>query len=128
MKQKFKIVVLEDEAVARLVEIVLRRRGHEVMIAKTPDDLKHRLVEEPFDWLILGAVLPGEADGYELLHHLQESVPVREEAVLILWAKSPSGAVDQEYRAGAYFSLSKPLNPMKLIGIIEGTLRCRKTR
>jgi DNA-binding response OmpR family regulator len=109
------LVVEDDPAVARVLELALRQAGHEVRLARTLAE-GERALEEPFDALVLDLNLPG-GNGLDLLRRLsgREGAP----PVLVLSALKQERTVLEALRLGARDYLTKPFSPKELVLRLE---------
>jgi DNA-binding response OmpR family regulator len=115
------LVVEDDPAVARVVELALRQAGHEVRLARTFAE-GERALEEPFDALVLDLNLPG-GNGLDLLRRLsgREGAP----AVLVLSGLKQERTVLEALRLGARDYLTKPFSPKELVLRLEKYVAAR---
>jgi DNA-binding response OmpR family regulator len=115
------LVVEDDPAVARVLELALRQAGHEVRLARTLAE-GERALEEPFDALVLDLNLPG-GNGLDLLRRLsgREGAP----PVLVLSALKQERTVLEALRLGARDYLTKPFSPKELVLRLEKYVAAR---
>lgn len=68
-----KILVVEDErAIARVMELKLRQVGFEVTVAVNGTEATEALKTDSFDCVLLDLILP-EKDGFSVLQHIRET-------------------------------------------------------
>jgi len=115
------LVVEDDPAVARVLELALRQAGHEVRLARTLAE-GERALEEPFDAVVLDLNLPG-GNGLDLLRRLsgREGAP----PVLVLSALKQERTVLEALRLGARDYLTKPFSPKELVLRLEKYVAAR---
>ncbi len=105
-------MVEDDPVVARVLEIALRRAGHEVRLA--PDFLSAKgLLGGDWDAVILDLNLPG-GFGLDLLRHLRQELG-RKTPVLVLSGLKQERTVLEALRLGAQDYLTKPFSPNELL-------------
>jgi PAS domain S-box-containing protein len=82
------LLVEEEEAVLEFERDVLAGAGATVVTAKTSQDVKTRLLSEPFDALIMNGKLPGDWSAKEAYIWLKESCPGMETHVLFTYSNN----------------------------------------
>jgi DNA-binding response OmpR family regulator len=109
------IVVIDDEeAIARLLEVVLRHAG--LGPTRVFTDGAEALLEvrrDPPDLLLLDLSMP-RVDGFTVLEELRRVVATRPAAplpVLVLTAESEGSARERSFTAGAWSFVRKPFDP-----------------
>ena len=115
------LLVEDEEEVARFILKGLREAGHEPEHAATGPDAIARSGGGGFDAIILDRMLPGVADGLEVLDHLRRQGDLT--PVLIL---SALGEVDDRVRglkAGSDDYLAKPFALTELLARVEALTR-----
>jgi two-component system NtrC family sensor kinase len=80
------LLVEEEEAVLEFERDVLAGAGASVVTAKTSQDVKTRLLSEPFDALIMNGKLPGQWNAKESYQWLKENCSPMENHVLFTFA------------------------------------------
>jgi PAS domain S-box-containing protein len=85
------LLVEEEEAVLEFERDVLAGAGASVVTARTSDDVKTRLLSEPFDVVIMNGRMPGEWNVKESYGWLKSSCPGMDSHVLFTF----SNGVDQ---------------------------------
>jgi len=80
------LLVEEEEAVLEFERDVLAGAGATVVTARTSQDVKTRLLSEPFDALIMNGNLPGQWTAKESYQWLQENCPGMEGHVLFTFS------------------------------------------
>ena len=76
------LLVEEEEAVLEFERDVLAGAGATVVTARTSEDVKTRLLSEPFDALIMSGNMPGQWNAKESYQWLKENCPLLEGHVL----------------------------------------------
>lgn len=82
------LVVEDDDAVARVLGIMLRRDGHTVTIAGTLSEARRALVERRPSVVLLDIKLP-DGSGLELLDHLDATAGLEQLPVVVLSGVEP---------------------------------------
>ncbi len=84
------LLVEEEEAVLEFERDVLAGAGADVVTARTSQDVKTRLLSEPFDALIMNGKMPGQWNANESYRWLKENCPTMQAHVLFTFSNSPS--------------------------------------
>ena len=114
------IMIVEDEpAVARGVQVALEREGYTVNVQTTGEDALAALVPSAPDLVVLDVRLPG-IDGFEVLRQLR-----RESRAPVLFLTARSDEVDKVVglEMGADDYLVKPFSVRELLSRIRALLR-----
>jgi two-component system NtrC family sensor kinase len=80
------LLVEEEAAVLEFERDVLTGAGAHVVTAKTSNDVKTRLLSEPFDGLIMNGKMPGDWNAKEACRWLKENCPGMEMHVLFTFS------------------------------------------
>jgi PAS domain S-box-containing protein len=80
------LLVEEEEAVLEFERDVLAGAGATVVTARTAQDVKTRLLSEPFDALIMNGNMPGQWTAKESYQWLRENCPGMEDHVLFTFS------------------------------------------
>lgn len=112
-----KILIVDDEQFVRdLLEKVLHRRGHEVVVVGDADQALKTLEGAEFDLLLTDVVMPG-MDGFDLLRRVKSAYPQIKVIVLTGYARKQSISDFLLYGADEY--LSKPFQVHELISAVD---------
>jgi len=116
------LVVEDDLAVAKVLELALRRAGHEVVLAR---DFLGGLEALGQDWdaIVLDLNLPG-GSGLDLLRHLRQEIG-KPTPVLVLSGLKQERTVVEALRLGAQDYLTKPFSPQELVLRLERYVAAR---
>jgi len=119
------LVVEDDRAIAELVQLYLRREGHDVLIVDNGATALRRLEAEPtaVDLVVLDLMLPG-LDGRGVCRRLRATSDV---PVIMLTALDDDRDKIEGLELGADDYLTKPFNPQELVVRVRAVLR-RATR
>jgi two-component system response regulator HydG len=119
----FKVMVVEDdEDVARAIARKLGADGHEVEVAREPQSVMARLDNDLADWdvVILDVGLPGMS-GIDVLRHFREVDSLA--SVIMLTGDRTAATATTCMRAGAFYYLTKPFEPVELSAIVISAAR-----
>ena len=112
------LIVEDEEAIARLIEMSLVRAGYR---CETADDglvAADKIEENVYDLVLLDVMLPG-LDGYELMDYLRPTGT----PVIFITAKGSLGDRVKGLRLGADDYIVKPFEVPELIARVESVLR-----
>jgi two-component system alkaline phosphatase synthesis response regulator PhoP len=114
-----RILVVDDErAIVRLVEVNLLRQGYEVVAAYDGKEALEKVDSEHPDLIVLDVMMP-YMDGFEVLQHLKKNPETRDIPVIMLTAKAQDADVFRGWQSGVDCYLTKPFNPMELIAFVK---------
>lgn len=122
------ILVVDDEPGAlALMEIMLRRKGFNVLTASDAYRALALLAKEKPDLIILDVMMPG-ITGLELCRELRSRPDTAQIPVLMLSAWSDFEAVQRGLEAGANEYLKKTLPPSHIISRVQALLAHKQSR
>ncbi|HEY6035002.1 MAG TPA: sigma-54 dependent transcriptional regulator [Kofleriaceae bacterium] len=119
----FKVMVVEDDDdVARAIARKLGSDGHEVEVAREPQSVMARLDNDLADWdvVILDVGLPGMS-GIDVLKHFREVGS--NASVIMLTGDRTAATATTCMRAGAFYYITKPFEPVELSAIVISAAR-----
>ena len=121
MAEKLAVLVVEDEAAIRdgLVDVLVYH-GYDVDTAATGTKGLEKALTGRFDLILLDIMMPG-MDGYEVCNRIRSED--REQAIIMLTAKSSDEEIIQGLKLGADDYVSKPFSIQQLMLRIEAVLR-----
>ena len=121
MAEKLAVLVVEDEAAIRdgLVDVLVYH-GYDVDTAATGTEGLEKALTGRFDLILLDIMMPG-MDGYEVCNRIRSED--REQAIIMLTAKSSDEEIIQGLKLGADDYVSKPFSIQQLMLRIEAVLR-----
>jgi len=121
-----KILVVDDDMrTVYALSALLRAKGAEVVAADTGHAALDMLAAHPDVQLVLMDMMMPEMDGYEALRRLRQQERLRALPVIALTAKAMKGDREQCLQAGANEYMSKPIDPDRLLAILQGQLAAR---
>ncbi len=118
---RLRILLAEDNLLnQQLVDHLLRRRGHEVVIARDGRKALEALDLSPFDLMLLDIQMP-ELDGFQVIEALRhrEQIAGGHLPVVALTAHSMRGDRERCLRAGMDDYLPKPIRAAELFAVID---------
>ncbi len=120
-KNKTRILIVEDEVAIRtgLIDVFVYH-GYDVDFADHGDDGLAKALTGEFDLILLDVMLPG-MNGFEICNRIREQS--REQAIIILTAKSSDEDIIEGLTLGADDYVSKPFSVAQLVLRVEAVLR-----
>lgn len=121
MQQKFRILIIEDEAAIRagLVDVFVFH-GYEVDSAVNGHEGLEKALSGQFDMILLDIMLPG-IDGFEVCNQIRQQD--RDLAIIMLTAKTNDEDIIQGLSLGADDYVSKPFSIAQLVLRVQAVLR-----
>lgn len=118
----YKILLVEDEAtMRRLIGMLLKRQGHEVIEAENGVRIVELVQEHQPDLILLDIMMP-VVDGLTALRRVRETPGIDDTPIIILSAKSQVEDRVEGLRLGADDYLVKPADPEELMARIESVM------
>jgi CheY-like chemotaxis protein len=118
-----RILVIDDEKSARLLlERVLSRAGHQVVLVENGEQALGRLAEADFDLIITDKNLPG-MDGLEVLRLARQKNPALQ-AILITGFPTPE-TKQATKELGFFAYITKPFGILDILGSCDQALESR---
>jgi len=121
MSQSAKILIVEDEPAIRtgLIDVFIYH-GFEVDFADNGDTGLQKALSGQFDLLLLDVMLPG-IDGFEICNRVRATN--RDQAIIMLTAKSSDEDIIKGLSLGADDYVSKPFSVAQLVLRVQAVLR-----
>ena len=120
-KRSINILIVEDEEAIRsgLIDVFVFH-GYEVDSAATGPQGLEKALTGKFDLILLDIMLPG-MDGYEICNQIRETD--RDQAIIMLTAKTSDEEIIQGLKLGADDYVAKPFSIQQLVLRVEAVLR-----
>jgi DNA-binding response OmpR family regulator len=114
-----KILVVEDENhIIKILNMFLKREGHEVLIAEDGAKAVTLAQDEIPDLVFLDIVLP-KLNGYLVCQALKEEATTKHIPIIFVSAKAQDEDIQKGYDVGGDDFLVKPFTPDQLRNIIK---------
>lgn len=110
------LLVEDDPALRRYLEVVLQRAGYKVLSAGDGLEAMKCLLAETVDVVVTDALMPN-LDGYELCRFVRSSNHLAHLPIILLSALDPRNTTDESEQVNAF--LAKPVSPEDLLASIE---------
>lgn len=121
MQRKARLLIVEDEEPIRNgLEDVFVYHGYETESVATGDNGLQKALSGRFDLILLDVMLPG-MDGFTVLERIRQVD--REQAVILLTAKSADEDIVQGLSLGADDYVAKPFSVTELVLRVQAVLR-----
>ena len=112
-----KILIIEDtKQVARLLELAIKKWGHQVTIAKTGKTALAIIQQEMFDLILLDIFLP-DTVAYELIPKLKQEWSGMD--IITMTGHSSKDVETKVRQQGILYYLVKPVNLKELKSIVQ---------
>jgi twitching motility two-component system response regulator PilH len=109
------LLVEDDPALRRYLEVVLQRAGYAVVSAGDGLEAMKSLLSVRIDVIVTDALMPN-LDGYELCRFVRNSQHLAHLPIILLSALDPKNTSDESEHVDAF--LSKPVSPEDLLASI----------
>lgn len=113
MAQAVILVVDDNEDSLRIIQMILRSAGFEVMVARDGQEGLARARETHPELVILDVMMP-VMNGLEVLEQLRASPQTSQIPVILLTAKAQDEDVISGYQSGADYYMTKPFTAKQL--------------
>ena len=114
-RQQCVLLVEDDPALRRYLEVVLERAGYTVIPAGDGLEAMKALLAAQVDVVVTDALMPN-LDGYELCRFVRNSEHLAHLPIILLSALDPRNTTDESEQVDAF--LAKPVSPEDLLTTI----------
>jgi DNA-binding NtrC family response regulator len=119
MDKKVVLIVEDDPTVGESLRHLLKRKGHEILLASNGKEALQVFRHEMIDLVITDVVMP-KMDGIELLEAVKGLRPETE--VIVISAQGTIEKAVQAMKLGAFDFIEKPINPRVISLLVERAL------
>ena len=119
------LLVEDDPALRRYLQIVLERAGYEVVSAGDGLEAMKFLLTASVDVIVTDALMPN-LDGYELCRFVRNSKHLAHLPIILLSALDPKNTTDESEQVDAF--LAKPVSPEDLIAAISSHKKAQESQ
>lgn len=114
-----RVILVEDNAMnCRLIEFVLKRDGHSILIYENAEDAVREAAKVSPDIILMDIQLPG-MDGLEATRRLKENPETAAVPVVAITAHAMRGDKERILAAGCAGYIAKPVNTRELSANLE---------
>lgn len=117
------LIVEDDEALITLLSYNLEAEGYSVHVARTGEEARIALDEDPFDLMILDWMLPHGASGIEICRQVRAKPETKGLPVIMLTARGEESDRIRGLTTGADDYVVKPFSVAELSARVEALLR-----
>lgn len=118
----FKILVVDDEPpIVRLMEFILARQGHEMLVAVNGEQAIEMAQEHSPDLILLDIMMP-RIDGYQVAKTLRSDPHHAKIPIIMLSAKAQDEDIRKGLEVGVDEYITKPFSPEHLVHVVTGYL------
>ena len=118
------LVVDDDPAVVRLLEINLVTEGYRVLTAQDGAACVRQALLETPDLIVLDLIMP-HVDGYEALQELKDHPETEDIPIILLTGKTSIDEIAEGWAHDIEFYLTKPYDMEDLLAVTERILADR---
>lgn len=123
MSRMKKILIVDDQPeVSRLLEIVLRREGRQLLFAANGEEGLALATRELPDLVLLDLMMPGDLDGYAVTRRLRQDPATAGALIVVMTAKVREQDRQEALAAGADDYIAKPFDVLALKNKVERLL------
>jgi two-component system cell cycle response regulator len=123
LSQSLRVLVVEDDAATlKLLDAMLKKAGHDVVLAQNGVEALRLIKQHPPQLVVSDWMMP-EMDGIDLCQRLRASDEWRNIYVVILTAQENPDRLIQAFEAGADDYLLKPITPKILFARLRAAQR-----
>jgi len=115
------LIVDDDQQTVHLVELMLSRKGYEVINAVQGTDALNQVQTQKPDLIILDVMMP-DMDGFEVARRLREMPETAAIPIIMFTARTQLEDKVKGYEAGADGYLTKPIHPAELAANVKALL------
>ncbi|BDI31686.1 hypothetical protein CCAX7_37370 [Capsulimonas corticalis] len=115
----YKILVVDDEPpIVRLMEFILARQGHEMLVAVNGEEALAQVREHKPDLILLDIMMP-RIDGYEVARTLRADPATCDMPIIMLSAKAQEEDIQKGMDVGVNEYITKPFGPDHLVRVVN---------
>jgi CheY-like chemotaxis protein len=119
----YKILVVDDEpTIVRLMEFILARQGHEMIVAVNGEEALQKIRAQQPDLVLLDIMMP-RIDGYEVAHQLRSDPATASLPIIMLSAKAQEEDIRKGIEVGVDKYITKPFSPEHLVHVVADYLQ-----
>ncbi len=115
----YKILVVDDEpTIVRLMEFILARQGHEMIVAVNGEEALEKIKTHQPDLVLLDIMMP-RIDGYEVAQKLRADPQTAALPIIMLSAKAQDEDIRRGVEVGVDEYITKPFTPDHLVHVVS---------
>ena len=114
----YKILVVDDEpTIVRLMEFILARQGHEMIVAVNGEEALQKIKTHQPDLVLLDIMMP-RIDGYEVAQRVRADPQTAALPIIMLSAKAQDEDIRRGVEVGVDEYVTKPFTPDHLAQVV----------
>jgi DNA-binding response OmpR family regulator len=118
----YRILVVDDEpTLVRLMEFILAKQGHTMLVATNGEDAIARAREEKPDLILLDIMMP-RVDGYQVARTIRADEEIKSTPIIMLSAKAQDEDIQKGMEVGVDEYITKPFAPDLLVSVVNDYL------
>lgn len=118
----YKILVVDDEPpIVRLMEFILARQGHQMLVAVNGEEALEKVRTQNPDLVLLDIMMP-RIDGYEVARTLRADPATADLPIIMLSAKAQEEDIQKGIDVGVNEYITKPFSPEQLVHVVTDYL------
>ena len=118
----YRILVVDDEpTLVRLMEFVLAKQGHTMLVANNGEDGLAKARSEKPDLILLDIMMP-RIDGYEVARTIRADADIAATPIIMLSAKAQDDDIKKGLELGVNEYITKPFSPEHLVHVVNDYL------
>jgi len=116
------LIVEDDEATGKLIELTLHATGCKTRRARNREEIAQALAEKPLPHLVLLDILLPDANGFDVLNRIRHHPALEKIPVMLLSALGERKDVTRGLTLGADGYITKPVLPSVLLKAVEAAI------
>ncbi|MDR3709871.1 MAG: response regulator [Capsulimonadaceae bacterium] len=118
----YRILVVDDEpTLVRLMEFILAKQGHTMLVATNGEEGLAKARAEKPDLILLDIMMP-RIDGYEVARRVRADAEINATPIIMLSAKAQDDDVKKGLEVGVDEYITKPFSPEHLVHVVNDYL------
>ncbi len=118
----YKILVVDDEpTIVRLMEFILARQGHEMLVAVNGEEALQKVRAARPDLVLLDIMMP-RIDGYAVARAVRADPATAALPIIMLSAKAQEEDIRKGVEIGVDEYITKPFSPEHLVQVVAAYL------
>jgi CheY-like chemotaxis protein len=118
----YRILVVDDEpTLVRLMEFILAKQGHTMLVANNGEEALEKARSERPDLILLDIMMP-RIDGYDVARTIRADPQIRETPIIMLSAKAHDEDIEKGMEVGVNEYITKPFAPDRLVEVVNDYL------
>ena len=123
-----RVLVVDDEPeILFLTELMLKKRGHDVMLAKNSAECFEKLKQTRPDLILMDVMMPGGNDGWEACREIKGDEKTRDIPLAMFTVRTSEDSVEKSNVCGADAHIKKPFYGAELLETVENLIKESKS-